>query len=111
MKNLPIYEETLKDIETDYAWGNDLTMEVLAKQYYLAIEVWSTLNCEHIQKVGTGDKEIELLLLQDGTTPIYELNGQPKRDSNGAVIMVGGHYWAVVPIDSQVGRPSESGGS
>ena len=84
---------------------------MLAKQYYLTIEVRNTLNSEHIQKVGTGDKKIELLLLQDSTTPIYELNWQPKRDTNGAVIMVGGHYWAVVPIDSQVGRPSESGGS
>ena len=56
-------------------------------------------------------REIELLLVQDSTTLIYELNWKPKRDSNGAVIIVGGHYWAVVPIDSQVGRPSESGGS
>ena len=67
------------------------SMEVLAKQYYLTIEVRSAFNGEHIQKVGTGDKEIELLLLQDGTTPIYGLNELPMRDGNtGAVLMAGG---------------------
>ena len=84
---------------------------MLAKQHCLTIVIRNALDCEFLQKVGTGDKEIELLLGQDGTTPIYELNGQLMRDGNtGAVLVAGGHYWAVVPIDSRAGRPSESGG-
>ena len=66
---------------------------------------------EFLQEVGTGDKEIELLLRQDGTTLIYGLNELPMCNGNtGAVLMAGGHYWAVVPANSQAGRPSESGG-
>ena len=95
----------------NYVWGNDHTLEVLAKQHGLTIVIWNALDGEFLQKVGTGDKEIELLLRQDGTTPIYGLNGRPMRDGNtGALLMAGGHYWAVVPVDSRAGRPSESGG-
>ena len=70
-----------------------------------------TVTYPKLDNKATGDKEIELLLRQDGTTPIYGLNGRPMRDGNsGAVLMVGGHYWAVVPADSRAGRASESGG-
>ena len=83
----------------------------MAKQHGLTISIRNVLDGDFLQKVGAGDKEIELLLRQDGTTPIYGLNGQPMRDgNNGAVLMAGGHYWAVVPADSRAGRSSESGG-
>ena len=70
-KNQQVYEETLTDIEANHAWGNDHTLEVLAKQHCLTIVIRNALNGEFLQKVGTGDKEIELLLRQDGTTPIH----------------------------------------
>ena len=108
-KNQQVYEETLRDIEVNYAWGNDHTLEVLAKQHSLTMVIRNALDCEFLQKVGTGDKEIELLLRQDCTTLIYRLNELPMRDGNtGAVLMAGGHYWAVVPAYSRVGWPSES---
>jgi len=110
-KNQQVYEETLRAIEENYAWGNDHTLEVLAKQHGLTISIRNALDGDFLQKVGAGDKEIELLLRQDGTTPIYGPDEQPMRDGNtGAVLMAGGHYWAVVPADSRAGRSSESGG-
>ena len=73
-KNQQVYKETLRDIKVNHAWGNKHTLEVLAKQHCLTIVIWNALDSEFLQNVGTGDKEIELLLLQDSTTPINRLN-------------------------------------